>query len=66
MATTGRLALRTTETQTYTEQQSDPHRPVEARLRKTVSAITHLAYSTNPKHARSNRAPARRTCTHWQ
>ena len=67
MATTDRLGLRTTGMRTYTEQQSDSHRPAEAQLSvKTVSDIAHVAYSTNPKHARSNKAPARRTYTHWR
>lgn len=51
MSTTDRLVLRTTGTQTYTERHSDSHRPVEARLGKTVSAIAHTAYDTYPKHA---------------
>jgi hypothetical protein len=34
VATRDRLALRTTGMQTYTEQQSDSHQPVEARLRR--------------------------------
>ena len=67
MTTTDRLGLRTTGMQTYTEQQSDSHRPVEAQLSVKQLMLSHItAYSTNPKHARSNKAPARRTYTHWR
>ena len=43
MTTTDRLDLHTTGMQTCTEQQSDSHRPVEARLRKQ-SAIAHIRH----------------------
>jgi hypothetical protein len=41
-ATTDRLGLRTTGMQTYTEQQSDSHRPVEARLSVKQLVISHM------------------------
>jgi len=44
MATTDRLGLRTTGMQTYTEQQSDFHRPVEAQLSVKQSVLPHMRY----------------------
>ena len=41
-ATTDRLGLRTTGMQTYTEQQSDSHRPVEAQLSVKQLVIPYI------------------------
>jgi hypothetical protein len=42
MATTDRLGLRTTGMQTYTEQQSDSHRPAEAQLSVKQLVTSHM------------------------
>ena len=44
MATTGRLGLHTIGMQTYTEQQSGSHRPVEAQLSVKQSVLSHMRH----------------------
>jgi hypothetical protein len=42
MSTMDRLGLRTTGMQTYTEQQSDSHRPAEAQLGVKQLVMSHM------------------------